>query len=160
MTPSKTPESDTQSTRQDALRFLREATFNSLARANSPRVDAPDTPTTPKMIISDLNDLDIKVYFFISQFSFTLITYKVVPDTPCPQPEAEESIRARHAILAVLPLPPGIPSDALRPISIPSACTLQEFLACAVGVGFFYRGQISVHLAYRLSERCMGDDVD
>lgn len=160
MTPSKTPESDTQSTRQDALRFLREATFNNLARANSPRVDAPDTPMTPKMIFSDLNDLDIKVYFFISQFSFMLITYKVVPDNPCPQPEAEESIRARHAILAVLPLPLGIPSDALRPISIPSAYTLQEFLACAAGVGFFHRGQISIHLAYRLSEWCMGDVVD
>jgi hypothetical protein len=73
MTHSKTPESDTQSTRQDALRFLREATFNSLARVNSPRVDTPDIPTTPKMIVSDLNDLDIKVYFLMSQFSFTLI---------------------------------------------------------------------------------------
>ncbi|KAI0251360.1 hypothetical protein BJV78DRAFT_1126595, partial [Lactifluus subvellereus] len=49
-------------------------------------------------------------------------------------PEAEESIRARHAILAALPLPAGIPSDALRPILIPSSYTLQEFLASAVGL--------------------------
>lgn len=76
MTHSKTPESDTQSTRQDALRFLREATFNSLARVNSPRVDTPDTPTTPKMV-SDLNVLDVKVYFFMSQVSFTLIDLPV-----------------------------------------------------------------------------------
>ena len=71
MTQSKTPEGDTQSTRQDALRFLREATFNSLARVSSPRVDSPDTPSTPKMIVSDLNDLDIKVGSIVSQFSFT-----------------------------------------------------------------------------------------
>jgi hypothetical protein len=70
MSHNKTPESDTQSTRQDALRFLREATFNSLARVNSPRVDTPNTPTTPKMIVSDLNDLDIKVYFLAPFFVY------------------------------------------------------------------------------------------
>ncbi|KAN0126871.1 hypothetical protein V8E52_000511 [Russula decolorans] len=117
MSHNKTPESDTQSTRQDALRFLREATFNSLARVNSPRVDTSNTPTTPKMIVSDLNDLDIKV----------------IADPFCLCPDAEESIRARHTILARLPLPAGIPSDALRPILIPSTYTLQEFLTCAVG---------------------------
>ena len=68
MSHSKTPENDTQSTRQDALRFLREATFNSLARVNSPQVDTPKTPTTPKMIVSDLNDLDIKVLPFRASF--------------------------------------------------------------------------------------------
>jgi hypothetical protein len=73
MSHSKTPESDTQSTRQDALRFLREATFNTLARVNSPRVDTPNTPTTPKMIVSDLNDLDIKVCFLVLHFSVSLI---------------------------------------------------------------------------------------
>ena len=74
MSRNKTPERDTQSTRQDALRFLREATFNSLARVNSPRVDAPNTPTrtTPKMNVSDLNDLDIKVCFFGSIFRVRL----------------------------------------------------------------------------------------
>ncbi|KAI0304151.1 hypothetical protein BC826DRAFT_214813 [Russula brevipes] len=72
---------------------------------------------TPKMIVSDLNDLDIKV----------------VADPLCQHPEAEESIKARHTILAALPLPLGIPSDSLRPILIPAAYTLQEFLACAMG---------------------------
>lgn len=73
MSHSKTPENDTQSTRQDALRFLREATFNNLARVNSPRVDTTSTPTTPKMIVSDLNDLDIKVFFLTPCSSFFLI---------------------------------------------------------------------------------------
>lgn len=74
MSHNKTPENDAQSTRQDALRFLREATFNSLARVNSPaRVDTPNTPTTPKMIVSDLNDLDIKVCFHVLHFSCTLM---------------------------------------------------------------------------------------
>jgi hypothetical protein len=80
MTHSKTPESDTQSTRQDALRFLREATFNSLARVNSPRVDAPGTPTTPKMIVSDLNDLDIKVRFF--HISFFVGAHGLIRSSP------------------------------------------------------------------------------
>jgi hypothetical protein len=73
MSHNKMPESDTQSTRQDALRFLREATFNTLARVNSPRVETPNTPTTPKMIVTDLNDLDIKVCFLVLRFSCTLI---------------------------------------------------------------------------------------
>jgi hypothetical protein len=73
MSHPKTPENDTQSTRQDALRFLREATFNTLARVNSPRLDTPTTPTTPKMIVSDLNDLDIKVCFLVLRFSFALM---------------------------------------------------------------------------------------
>jgi hypothetical protein len=74
MSHNKMPESDTQSTRQDALRFLREATFNTLARVNSPRADTPNsTPTTPKMIVTDLNDLDIKVCFRVLHFSYTLI---------------------------------------------------------------------------------------
>lgn len=67
------PEGDTQSTRQDALRFLREATFNSLARVNSPRADTLDTPTTPKMIVSDVNNLDIKARFFVPFFWFMLM---------------------------------------------------------------------------------------
>ncbi|KAN0131357.1 hypothetical protein V8E53_010734 [Lactarius tabidus] len=114
ITRVKTPECDVQSTRQDALRFLREATYNNFARVSSPQATAPDTPTTPKMIVSDLNDLDIKV----------------VANS---LPDAEESIRSRHAILAALPLPVGIPSDALRPILIPPSYTLHEFLASAIG---------------------------
>jgi len=51
--------------------------------------------------------------------------------------EAEEFIISRHAILAALPLPVGITSDALRPILIPASYTLHEFLANAIGVGLF-----------------------
>jgi hypothetical protein len=72
MSRNKTPENDSQSTRQDALRFLREATFNSLARVNSPRVDTPNAPTTPKMTVSDLNDSDIKVCFLVLYFRVRL----------------------------------------------------------------------------------------
>ncbi|KAH9179750.1 hypothetical protein EDB89DRAFT_511641 [Lactarius sanguifluus] len=117
ITCAKTPESDVQSTRQDALRFLREATYNNFARVGSPPASVLDTPTTPKMIVSDLNDLDIKV----------------VSNSLHQLPEAEESIRSRHAILATLPIPVGIPSDALRPILIPPSYTLHEFLASAIG---------------------------
>ncbi|KAH9062748.1 hypothetical protein EDB87DRAFT_259550 [Lactarius vividus] len=118
ITCAKTPESDVQSTRQDALRFLREATYNNFARVGSPPVSTLDIPTTPKMIVSDLNDLDIRV----------------VANSLHQLPAAEESIRSRHAILAALPLPGGIPSDALRPILIPPSYTLHEFLASAIGV--------------------------
>lgn len=72
MSHNKTPESDTQSTRQDALRFLREATYNSLARVNTPRLDTPNTPTTPKRVVTP-NDLDIKVCFLVLHFLCTLI---------------------------------------------------------------------------------------
>jgi hypothetical protein len=65
MSRNKTPENDCQSTRQDALRFLREATFNNLARVNSPRVDTPNTPTTPKMTVSEISDSDIKARFLV-----------------------------------------------------------------------------------------------
>ncbi|KAI0268312.1 hypothetical protein BC834DRAFT_686467 [Gloeopeniophorella convolvens] len=112
------PENEVHLARQDALRFLREATYNIPVRAASPRIDTPDIPVTPKMVISDMNDLDIKV----------------VLDGPLRQdPEAEELIRVRHAALATLPVPEGIPSDALKPILIPPTYSLQEFLASAIG---------------------------
>jgi hypothetical protein len=89
------------------------------------------------MIVSDLNDLDIKVnplYFHSSLVSWT---QQVVANSLHQLPEAEESIKSRHAILAALPLPVGIPSDALRPIVIPPSYTLHEFLASAIGVRLF-----------------------
>ncbi|KAH8999160.1 hypothetical protein EDB92DRAFT_1791181, partial [Lactarius akahatsu] len=61
-------------------------------------------------------------------------TPQVVANSLHQLPEAEESIRSRHAILATLPLPVGIPSDALRPILIPPSYTLHEFLASAIGL--------------------------
>ena len=42
---------------------------------------------------------------------------------------------ARFAILAQLPVPEGIPSDALMPIRIPPPFTLQDFLGMVSAVG-------------------------
>ncbi|KAJ7611790.1 hypothetical protein FB45DRAFT_941020 [Roridomyces roridus] len=43
--------------------------------------------------------------------------------------EPEDFIKARHAVLAGIPLPADPPDDTLKPISIPSPLTLHEFLA-------------------------------
>jgi hypothetical protein len=50
--------------------------------------------------------------------------------------EPEDMVRARHAILAELPLPDEIPDDSLKPILIPSPYTLHEFLSNASGVSY------------------------
>ena len=42
-------------------------------------------------------------------------------------------VKARNAILAGLPMPPGVPDDALTPIVIPTPFTLYEFLGNASG---------------------------
>lgn len=98
---------------------------------------APDTPTTPKTIVSDLVDPDIRVHPLDFHLSSCSWTPQVVANSRHQLPEAEESIISRHAILAALPLPVGIPSDALRPILIPPSYTLHEFLASAIGVRLF-----------------------
>ena len=48
--------------------------------------------------------------------------------------EPQDRIALRHSILASLPLPTGVPDDALRPISIPAPFTLHEFLGNTTGV--------------------------
>ena len=50
---------------------------------------------------------------------------------------AERTIAARQALLATLPLPSGIPDDALQPIMIHPPHTLHEFLGNASGVSLF-----------------------
>ena len=47
---------------------------------------------------------------------------------------AERTITARQAMLATLPLPSGIPDDALQPIVIHPPHTLHEFLGNVSGV--------------------------
>ncbi|KAF9239150.1 hypothetical protein BU15DRAFT_74842 [Melanogaster broomeanus] len=47
--------------------------------------------------------------------------------------EPEKTIAARQAILAALPLPSGIPDDALQPIILPAPYTLHDFLGNASG---------------------------
>jgi hypothetical protein len=56
-----------------------------------------------------------------------------------PGPEIEDpefSVKARHAILASLPIPSGIPEDALQPIVIPPPYTLHDFFGNASAVCF------------------------
>ncbi|KAJ7041943.1 hypothetical protein C8F04DRAFT_111681 [Mycena alexandri] len=48
-------------------------------------------------------------------------------------PKPEEIIKARHAMLASIPLPADPPDDCLKPIVIPPPFTLHEFLANASG---------------------------
>ncbi|KAK7040270.1 hypothetical protein VNI00_009737 [Paramarasmius palmivorus] len=45
-----------------------------------------------------------------------------------PSGEAEDSIEARHKLLASIPLPEDIPEDALKPFVMPSPYSLPEFL--------------------------------
>ncbi|KAI0062133.1 hypothetical protein BV25DRAFT_1991775 [Artomyces pyxidatus] len=113
---ARTPENAVQFARQDALRVLREATFNNPSRIPSPQMLAGLPPDTPMILVQDQNELDMKVI-----------------GAGLSSAEPEDSIKARHAILAALPLPTGVPSDALRPIVIPAPYTLQEFLANAAG---------------------------
>ena len=50
-----------------------------------------------------------------------------------------ETLKSRHALLASLPLPTDIPSDALRPIVIPSTVGIHEFInaICNVSREFY-----------------------
>ena len=65
----------------------------------------------------------------------------------------ERTIAARQAKLATLPLPSGIPDDALQPIMIHPPHTLQEFLANASGVGLF-RDTLMMLTSSSLSRIC------
>ncbi|KAJ6630320.1 hypothetical protein B0H10DRAFT_2349520 [Mycena sp. CBHHK59/15] len=64
--------------------------------------------------------------------SFTQPHLQVVRTVP-KSTEPEDIIKARHAILAAIPLPPDPPDDTLKPIVIPASFTLHEFLANASG---------------------------
>ncbi|KAJ7490989.1 hypothetical protein FB451DRAFT_996639, partial [Mycena latifolia] len=52
---------------------------------------------------------------------------------PLRSSEPEDIIKARHALLATIPLPLDPPDDTLKPIVIPPPFTLHEFLANASG---------------------------
>ncbi|KAI0823853.1 hypothetical protein BC628DRAFT_1382104 [Trametes gibbosa] len=51
-----------------------------------------------------------------------------------PTATTTEKINARYAILASLPLPPGIPDGTLTPIGIPSPYTLHDFISTTSGL--------------------------
>ena len=49
-----------------------------------------------------------------------------------------EEIEARYAVLSSLPLPSGVPDDALTPISIPPPYSLHDFIGTMSGVSLLY----------------------
>lgn len=51
-----------------------------------------------------------------------------------PSEEPQDRIALRHSILASLPVPTGVPDDALKPVFIPPPFTLHEFLGNTTGV--------------------------
>lgn len=73
----------------------------------------PAATDTHKSVVQEPNELD----------------FKVVSGTKTP----EAVVNDRYAILAALPLPAEISEDVLKPITIPTSCTFQEFLASASG---------------------------
>ncbi|KAJ7107225.1 hypothetical protein C8R43DRAFT_1045129 [Mycena crocata] len=82
---------------------------------------APDNNTG---VILSGNDLDYQVQTASPQLFYTVLKSS----------ESEDIIKARHALLATIPLPADPPDDTLKPIVIPPPFTLHEFLANASGV--------------------------
>ena len=95
------------------------------------------TPTETRVpstvAIDRSNDLDCKVSGHDPDTEM-LYTRNEPSQIACDVQEPEEIAKARHAILAALPLPSEIPDDSLKPILIPSPFTLHEFLGNASGV--------------------------
>ncbi|KAJ7778843.1 hypothetical protein DFH07DRAFT_911209 [Mycena maculata] len=85
--------------------------------------------TPPPSRGSDGNDLDYQAQILQKPDP---VTYHVPKSS-----EPEDIIKARHAMLAMIPLPADPPDDTLKPIVIPPPFTLHEFLANASGVPFF-----------------------
>ncbi|KAI0695100.1 hypothetical protein C8T65DRAFT_584544 [Cerioporus squamosus] len=99
---------------RDVLRDASNATVNHPQPSQSPfnafsplGVDTPESPWTP----------------FEGNRQVTLPTLNT-----------SEKIEARYAVLASLPLPSGIPEDALTPILIPPQYTLHDFIGTTSGV--------------------------
>ncbi|KAJ6606095.1 hypothetical protein DFH09DRAFT_1386573 [Mycena vulgaris] len=82
--------------------------------------------------ILDDNDLDYQAQAAPKPESFTPPPFQVVHTAP-KSSEPEDIIKARHALLATIPLPLDPPDDTLKPIVIPPPFTLHEFLANASG---------------------------
>ena len=79
-----------------------------------------------------------------SRSNMTLLPLEQLPSRPSvtasnfsASEEPQDRIAFRHSILASLPVPTGVPSDALKPISIPAPFTLHEFLGNTTGVSGF-----------------------
>jgi hypothetical protein len=48
--------------------------------------------------------------------------------------DPEERLKARHELLASLPLPEGVPDDELKPLILPGNMTIKEFILGACNV--------------------------
>ncbi|KAG8217088.1 hypothetical protein J3R82DRAFT_5115 [Butyriboletus roseoflavus] len=105
--PPSTPDKLGDSLQSNSA-YCRQAYIN-----NSALVHEPYTPTTP----IPFDDEESQISFLTSEEG-TL---------------AERTIAARQAMLATLPLPSGIPDDALQPIVIHPPHTFHEFLGNASG---------------------------
>ncbi|KAF7353891.1 hypothetical protein MVEN_01075000 [Mycena venus] len=82
---------------------------------SSPLSAGPDNNNNARVVL-DGNGLDYQVVYIAPKSS-----------------EPEDIIKARNAMLAVIPLPADPPDDTLKPIVIPPPFTLHEFLANATG---------------------------
>ncbi|KAI0333115.1 hypothetical protein GY45DRAFT_1272653 [Cubamyces sp. BRFM 1775] len=65
-----------------------------------------------------------------------------------PTANTAEKIEARYSVLAALPLPSGIPDDALTPIVIPAPHTLHDFITTTSGL---LRSQIGNYRVFQQS---------
>jgi hypothetical protein len=49
-----------------------------------------------------------------------------------------ERLKARHALLASLPLPTDVPFDTLKPIIIPATFSIQDFIGILCNVSNYF----------------------
>lgn len=90
----------------------------------------PNTPTPPD---DDESQVSTCMRRAVQRpCSWVQVSFSIAERTP-----AERTIATRQTILATLPLPSGIPDDALQPIMIHPPHTLHEFLGNVSGVGLF-----------------------
>jgi hypothetical protein len=111
---------------------------------SSPLSAAPENTNTVRVVLGG-NDLDYQVHPVLKpEEAFTHPPFQVVYTAP-KSSDPEDIIKARHALLAAIPLPADPPDDTLKPIVIPPPFTLHEFLANASGVLFLHRHAFLVY---------------
>ncbi|KAI0355154.1 hypothetical protein OH77DRAFT_1455259 [Trametes cingulata] len=88
--------------------------------------DLPDSPWTP------LDGERVVHTPFAPVRTVVILIMRI--QAALPTASTAEKIEGRYAVLASLPLPSGIPDDALTPIVIPSPYTLHDFIGTTSGV--------------------------
>ncbi|KAJ7221463.1 hypothetical protein GGX14DRAFT_429784 [Mycena pura] len=127
--PGHNPQLVRPATSSAPLRLLREVTLP--ARPATASAVSSVSDRTARIVLDD-NDLDYQVHNPLQLHAYTQPAFQVVHAAPKSN-EPEDIIKARHALLATIPLPENPPDDTLKPIVIPPSFTLQEFLANAPG---------------------------